>query len=59
MTKLMFCLDFCGKVCLNLWIATLALLARNDGKLCHFEHSALAQSDQATCRAQPQQKFTL
>ena len=29
---LRFCLNFCGKVCLNLWIATLALwLARNDG----------------------------
>ena len=28
--KLEICLNFCGKVCLNLWIATLALLARND-----------------------------
>ena len=30
---LRLCLNFCDKVCLNLWIATLALwLARNDGQ---------------------------
>ena len=29
---LRLCSNFCDKVCLNLWIATLALLARNDGQ---------------------------
>ena len=58
---LRLCLNFCDKVCLNLWIATLALLARNDRKRkrtlsffimtahsCHFERSALAQSEKST-----------
>ena len=76
---LRLCLNFCDKVCLNLWIATLTLLARNDGQrkrtlsfcndgafchfepfvkrrkihtACHFERSALAQSDQMGCKAQ-------
>ena len=47
MTKFRLLLEFCGKVCLNLWIATLALwLARNDKKFLqakkHFVFVLLA-----------------
>ena len=49
-------MNFCDKVCLNLWIATLALLARNDGQrkhtspfrnngaFCHFKFSLKSEA---------------
>ena len=42
-----------GKFALNSWIATpfFKKTARNDGGICHFEQSALAQNDQAGCKA--------
>ena len=39
-------MNFCDKVCLNLWIATLALLARNDGQR---KHTSPFRNDGAFC----------